>query len=63
MKGEPPMYLTYADLQKMFSVSRGTVKRWVSRRELRSIRLGKRMTRFRLRDVEEFERKLLTRGL
>jgi excisionase family DNA binding protein len=46
----------------MFSVSRGTVKRWVSQRKLRSIRLGNRMTRFRLRDVEAFEQKLLTRG-
>jgi excisionase family DNA binding protein len=56
------MYLTYDDVQQMFSVSRGTVKRWVSQRKLRSIRLGNRMTRFRLRDVEAFEQKLLTRG-
>lgn len=56
------MYLTYDDVQKKFNVSRNTVKRWVSRRRLRSIRLGKRITRFRLRDVEEFEQKLITRG-
>lgn len=53
------MYLTYSDIQKKFNVSRDTVKRWVGKRKLRAIRLSSRMTRFRLRDVEEFEQKLL----
>lgn len=54
------MYLTYDDIQKRFNVSRDTVKRWVAKRKLRAIRLGSRMTRFRVSDVEAFEQKILT---
>jgi len=56
------MYLTYADIQEKFGVSSKTVRRWVKAGQLRSLKLGYRTTRFRLADVEAFERKLLTMG-
>ncbi len=54
---QPPggtVLLTFHDLMKRWSVSRGTVHRLVKSHQLRATRIGS-LVRFRIEDVEHFE--------
>lgn len=52
------MYLTYDDLADRFKVTKRYLRKLVKENKIRSVRLG-RSRRFRLVDVEDFEKKLL----
>ncbi len=52
------MYLTYDDLAERFKVTKRYLRKLVKENKIRSVRLG-RSRRFRLVDVEDFEKKLL----
>lgn len=51
--------LKYSDLQKRWGVSRRAIERWCNRpgNKLSKVHLSARCVRFRLSDVEQFERR------
>jgi len=61
-RSSPTQLPNEKDLAERYRVSDRTIKDWVARGDLRCVRLGRRIVRFRWEDIEEFERAHLTEG-
>ena len=54
-------YLTTEDVMKIFKVSKQAVSQWVEKGLLKAYKLGRRTTRYRKKDVEDFARRRANR--